>query len=149
MLALWSMRRAWLEHLVATIRRSLILLFLFALVVVVTLTAVIMILPLLVVTMILVALHTVATVTPLTLFRDMADLLIASLPELMTHLASHAMLDLMLAFLHKGAICYLQIKNVLEVLCNRLKHLVTKMTSTLKILCVILRVEGHIEPLEL
>jgi hypothetical protein len=31
MLALWSMRRAWLEFLVAAIRRSLVLLFLFAL----------------------------------------------------------------------------------------------------------------------
>ncbi len=149
MLAFQSMRRAWLECLVAAIRRNLVLLFLFVFVIVVMMTTVIAILLLVVMMMILVASPTLATVTPLMLFCDMADLLGVLLPELMTHLVSHAMLDLVLAFLCKGAICYLQIKNVLEVLCNRLKHLVTKTLPTLNILCAILRVEGHIEPLKL
>ena len=97
MLAFWSVRRVWLECLVAATRRSFVFLFLFALVVVATMTAVIAILPLVVVTMILVAWPAEATVTSLTLFRDIADLLVVLLTELMTHLASHAMLDLMLA----------------------------------------------------
>jgi hypothetical protein len=149
MLTLWSMRRAWLECLVTTISRSLVLLFLFTLVVVATMTAVILILPFVVVTMILVALPDVATVTPLKLFCDMANFLVVLLTELMTHLASHVMLNLTLAFLCKGAVCYLQVENVLEVLCDRLKRLVPKMSPTLNILCTILRVEGHIEPLKL
>jgi len=148
-LALWSVCRVWLEILVAAIRRSLVHLFLFALVVVATMTAVILILPFVVVTMILVALPDVATVTPLTLFCDMANFLVVLLTELMTHLASHVMLNLTLAFLCKGAVCYLQVENVLEVLCDRLKRLVPKMSPTLNILCTILRVEGHIEPLKL
>ncbi len=56
MIALWSVRRAWLNFLVAMIRRSLVLLFLLTLVVVVTMTTVIAILPLVVVMMIRVAL---------------------------------------------------------------------------------------------
>jgi hypothetical protein len=112
-------------------------------------TAVIAILPLVVVTMIRVVLPAVATITPLTLFRDMANLLVVLLPERMTHLMPHTMLNLMLAFLCKGAICYLQIKNVLKVLCDRLKHLVTKTLPTLNIVHAILRVEGHVEPLKL
>jgi hypothetical protein len=148
MLAFWSVHRAWLERLVTAVRRSLVLLFLLVLVIVVTMTAVIAILPLVVVTMIPVALPAVATITPLTLFSDMADVFVVLLPEHMTHLTSHRMLDLMLAFLCKGTIYYFQIKNVLEVLCDRLKHLVTKRLPTLNILCAILRVEGHIEPLE-
>jgi hypothetical protein len=99
MLALQSVRRAWLERLVAAIIRSVVLLFLLALVVVVTIIAVIAILPLVVVTMIHVALPVVAIITHFTLFRDMVDLLIASLPERMMHLTSHAILDLMLVFL--------------------------------------------------
>jgi hypothetical protein len=79
----------------------------------------------------------------------MADLLIISFSELVTHLTPHAILDLMLAFLCKGAICHLQIINVLKVLCNRLKRLVTKISSTLNILHAILRVEGHVKPLKL
>ncbi len=149
MLALWSMRRAWLECLVTMIRRSLVLLFLFALVVVATMTAVIAILPLVVVAMILVALPAMGTVTSLMLFRDMADLLIVLLTELVTHLVSHTMLHLTLAFLCKGAVCYLQVENVLKVLCNRLKHLIAKTLPTLNILYTILGVEGHIKPLKL
>jgi hypothetical protein len=94
MLPLWSVRRAWIECLVATIRRSLVILFLFVLVVVAMMTAVIAILPLVVVVVILVALPAAATVTPLTLFCDTADLLVVSLMELVTHLASHVMLDM-------------------------------------------------------
>ncbi len=124
-LALWflSVHRTWLECLVTAIRRSLVLLFLFGLAIVVMMTAVIAILPLVVVTMIRVALPAVAIVTPLTLFCDTADLLVVLLPKHVTHLMSHAMLDLTLMFLHKGGICYLQTKNVLKVLCNRLKRL--------------------------
>ncbi len=149
MIALWSIRRAWLECLAAAIRRTLVLLFLLALVIVVMMTAVIAILPLVVVTMICVALPAVATITPLMLFSDMVDLLIVLLPECMMHIAPHAMLSLTLAFLCKGAICNLQIKNFLKVLCNGRKRHVTKMLPTLNILCAILRVEGHVEPLEL
>jgi hypothetical protein len=133
-LALWSVHRAWIQHLVTAIRRSLFLLFPFALVVVATMTAVIAILPLVVVTMILVALPAVLTVTTLTLFRDTADLLIVPLMELVMHLEYHAMLDSMLVFLCKGAVCYLQVENVLKVLCDRLKRLVAKMLPTLNIL---------------
>ncbi len=149
MLTLWSMHRAWLEPLVAVIRRSLVLLFLFALTVVAMMTAVIAILPLVVMMIILVALPAVATVTSLTLFRDTADLLVVLLTELVMHLTSHAMLNLTIVFLRKGAIYYLQVKNVLKVLCNRLKRLTAKTQSTLNKLCAILGVEGHIKPLEL
>jgi hypothetical protein len=78
-LALWSVRRAWLESFVAVIRKSLVLLFLFALVVVAMMTAVIAILPLVVVAMILVAWPAVATITSVTSFCDTADLLIVLL----------------------------------------------------------------------
>jgi hypothetical protein len=149
MLVLWSVRRKWLECLVVAFRRSLVLLFLFALVIVTTMTTVSAILPLVVMMMILVVLPAVATITSLTLFHDTADLLIVLLTEFMTHFASHAMLDLTLAFLRKGAICYLQVENVLEVLCNRLKCLVSKTLPTLNIFCAIHRVEGHIKSLEL
>jgi hypothetical protein len=57
------------------------------------------------------------------------------------HLASHALLDLMLAFPHQGAICYLQIKNVLKVLCNRLECLVAKTLIALKVLRPVLFVK--------
>jgi hypothetical protein len=113
MIALWSMHRAWLERLVTTIRRSLFLLFLLALVVVVTMIIVVAILPLVVVMILRLAFSAVATVTPVTLFCDMADLLIVSPPERLMHLTLHVMLNLMLAFLCKGAICHLQVKNVL------------------------------------
>ncbi len=106
-ITLWSVRRAWLECLVAAVRRSLVLPFLLARVVVVIMTAMIVILPFVVVTMIHVALSAVATITPLTSFCDMADLLVVLLPEHATHLTSHAMLNLTLPFLPKGAICYL------------------------------------------
>jgi hypothetical protein len=105
MIALWAVRRAWLERLVTMIRRSLVLLFLLALVVVVTMIAVVGVLPLVVMTMICFALPGVATITPVMLFHDMADHLISSPPERLTHLTPHAILDLTLAFLHKGAIC--------------------------------------------
>ncbi len=45
-LVLWSVRRAWLDHLVATIKRGLVFLFLLTLIIVATTTAVITILPL-------------------------------------------------------------------------------------------------------
>jgi hypothetical protein len=91
----------------------------------------------------------VATVTLVTLFRDMADHLIVLPPERLTHLMLHAMFDLALAFLGKGDICFLQVKNILEVFCDRLKHLIAKTLSTFNILRVILRVEGHVKPLKL
>ncbi len=67
----------------------------------------------------------------------------------MTHLASDALLDLTLAFLPQGAICHLQIKNVLKVLCNRLEHLIAKTLTALDVLCPVLFVEGHVKPLKL
>jgi hypothetical protein len=93
------MHRAWLECLVAVIRRNLFIPFLFMLVVVVTMTAAIVIFPFVVVTMICVALPVVETITPMMLFRDTANLLIVLFPELITHLAHHTILHLMLAFL--------------------------------------------------
>ncbi len=93
--------------------------------------AVVAIFPLVVVMIIHLALPAVATVTPVTMFRDTADLLIVLPPERLTHLTLHAMLNLMLAFLPKGAICHLQVKNVLKVFCDRFKHLGTKTLPTL------------------
>jgi hypothetical protein len=148
-LALWPDYRAWLERLVAAIRRSLILLFPFVFVVVVTTTAVIAILPLVVVAIVLVALPTVAIITSVTLFHHTVELLIVPLAQFVTHFASHVLLNLTLAFLCQGAICYLQIKNDLEVLCDRLEHLIAKMLAALNVLCPVLFVKGHIKPLKL
>ncbi len=148
-LALRPVHQAWLERLVAAIRRSLVLPILVALVVVVTTTAVIAILPLVVVAVVLTASPAVATVTSVTLFCHKADLLVVPLARFMMHLTSHALFDLMLMFLCQGAICYLQIKDVLEVLCDRLKRLITKTLAALDILCPVLFVEGHIKPLKL
>ncbi len=77
--ALWSVHRAWLECLVVVIRRNLVLLFLFPLVVVAMTTAVIAILPLEVMAIILIASPAVATITPVELFRDALDLLVVPL----------------------------------------------------------------------
>ncbi len=55
----------------------------------------------------------------------------------------------MLTFLRQGAICYLQIENVLKVLCDRLEHLIAKMSAALDVLRPVLFVKGHIEPLKL
>ncbi len=109
-LALWSMHQAWLEHLVAAIRRSLILLFPFTFVVVITTTAIVAILPLVVMAIVLVAAPAVAIITSVTLFRHTADLLMEPLAQFVIYLVSHALLDLMLAFLCQGAIYCLQIK---------------------------------------
>jgi hypothetical protein len=148
-LAFRPVHQVWLERLVAAIRRGVVLLFLFAFVIVTTMTAVLAILPLIVVAIVLVALPAVAIITSVRLFHHMADLLIKPLAQFMTHLASHALLDLMLAFPHQGAICYLQIKNVLEVLWNRLECLVAETSTALDVLCPVLFVKGHVEPLKL
>jgi hypothetical protein len=79
-LALWPVRRTWLERLVAAIRRSLVLWFLLAFIIVATMTTVIAILPLVVVAMVPIALPVVATITPLTLFCCTADLFFEPLP---------------------------------------------------------------------
>jgi hypothetical protein len=145
-LALWPMHQAWLERLVAVIRRSLVLPFLVAFVIVVTMTTVIAILPLVVVAVVLTALPAVATVTSVMLFCHKADILIVPLAMFVMHLASHALFNLTLAFLCQVAICYLQIKDFLEVLCNRLEHLIAKTLAALDVLCPVLFVEGHIKP---
>jgi hypothetical protein len=89
-------------------------------------------------------------VTSVTLFHHTADLLIKLLAQFVMHLVSYTLLDLMLAFLCKGAICYLQIKNVLEVICDRLERLLAKTSTTLDVLCPVLFVEKHtIKPLKL
>jgi hypothetical protein len=98
-LALWSVHRAWLECLVAAVRRGPVLLFLLALVVVVMTTAVVMILPIVVLAIVLVALPAVVTVTSLMMFCRMADLFIIPLAQFVTHLVSDMLLNLMLAFL--------------------------------------------------
>ncbi len=112
-LALQPMHRAWLECLVTVIRRGPVLPFLFAFVVVITTTTVVTILPLVVVAIVLVSLPAVGTVTSVTLFNHTADLCIIPLVQFVMHLASHVLLDLTLAFLCQGAICYLQLKNIL------------------------------------
>jgi hypothetical protein len=140
--------QAWLERLVAATGRGPNLPFLFAFVIVIMTTAVIAILPLAVGAIVLVALPAVAIVTFVTLFHHTTHLLIVLLVQFTTHLTSHALLDLT-AFLCQGAICYLKIKNVLEVLCNRLKHLVAKTLTALNILSPVIFVEGHVEPLKL
>jgi hypothetical protein len=109
-LALWPVHRAWLECLVAAIGRGPVLPFFFVFVIFITTSAVIAILPLVVVAIVLVASPAVAIVTSVRLFHHMADLLIKSLAQFVTHLASHALLNLMLVFPCQGAICYLQIK---------------------------------------
>jgi hypothetical protein len=119
------------------------------LVVVLTTTAVVVILPLVAMAIVLVASPAVAIVTSVTLLRHTADLLINPLAQFMMHLAYHALLDLTLVFLCQGAICYLGIKNVLQVLCNRLERLVAKMLTALKVLCPVFFVEGHVKPLKL
>ncbi len=97
-LALRPVHRAWLEHLVGAIRRSLVLPFLVMFVVAVTMTAVITILPLVVMAVVLTALPAVATVTSVTLFCHKADLLVVPLAKFVTHLASHVLFNLTLAF---------------------------------------------------
>ena len=103
-LALWPVHQAWLECLVTAIRRSLILPFLFAFVIVVTTIAVIAILPLVVVAIVLVVLPAVAIVFSVTLFCHMADLLIIPLAQFVMHFAFHALLSLTLVcvFLSSG-----------------------------------------------
>jgi hypothetical protein len=123
--------------------------FLFEFVGVITMTAVVAIPPLVVVAIVLVASSAVGIVTSVTLFRHTADLLIIPLAQFMMHLASHALLNLMLAYLSQGYICFLQIKNVLKVLWDRLERLIAKTSTTLNVLCPVLFVEGLVEPLKL
>ena len=66
-----------------------------------------MILPLEVAATVLIRLFVVTTVTSVTLFHHLADLLIVPFAKLVTHIVSHALLDLAFAFLHQGTICYL------------------------------------------
>ncbi len=148
-LALRPVHQAWLECLVAAIRGSLILPFLVMFVIVVTTTAVTTILPLVVVAVVLTVSLPVATVTSMTSFCHKADLLVIPLAKFMMHLASHALLNLTFTFVCQGAICYLQIKDVLEVLCDRLEHLIAKRLAALDVLCPVLFVEGHIKSLKL
>jgi hypothetical protein len=119
-IGLWSMGRARLECLVAAIRRSLVLLFLLMLVIVMAIIAVVATCPLVVLTIIHPALPAVVTVTPVMLFHNMADFLLVMLLEHVVELMFCAILNLTLAFLCKGAICYLQVEDVLVVFCNRL-----------------------------
>jgi hypothetical protein len=93
-LALWPVHQAWLERLVAATRRSLILPFPLAFVVIITTTAVIAILPLVVVAIVLVASPAVAILTSVTLFCHTADLLMEPLAQFVIYLASHVLLDL-------------------------------------------------------
>ncbi len=148
-LALWPVHQAWLECLVAAIGRGPVLPFLFAFVVVITTTTIVVILPFVVVAIVLVAVPAVVIVTSVRSFRHTADLLIKPLAQFVTHLASQALLDLTFACPCQGAVCHLRIKNVLKVLCNRLKRLVAKTLTTLDVLCPVLFVKGHVEPLKL
>jgi hypothetical protein len=144
-ITLWSIRRVGLKCLVTAIRRSLVLLFLLALVIVVAAIASVTTLPIVVLTIIRLALPTVVAITPVMLFRNTADLLLVMLLQCVAELRFCAILNLVLTFPCKGAISYLQVEDVLEVLCNRLKYLVTKGPPTFNILCTILRVARHVE----
>jgi hypothetical protein len=116
----FGLTTAWLEYLVVAMRiRSLVLLFLLALVIVVMAITVDVIHPFVIVTIMCLALPAVATVTPATLFRDTADLLIVSPPEHLMHLTLHAIFGLMLAFFCKGAMSYLQVINDSSILSQR------------------------------
>jgi hypothetical protein len=106
-LDLWRVHQTWLERLVTAIRRGPVIPLLFTFVIVIKTAAVVAILPLVVVAIVLVALPAVAIVTSVMLFCHMADLLIKQLAQFVTHLASHALLDLMLTFLCQGAISHL------------------------------------------
>ncbi len=141
--------QAWLECLVTAIRRGPVLLFLFMYAIVIMTTAVIAILPLVFVAIVLVALPAVVNVSSVRLFHHTADLLIEPLAQFVTHLAFYVLLNLMLLFPCQGATCYLQIRNVLEILCNRLKHHVAKTSTALDVLCPVLFVKGHVELLKL
>ncbi len=65
------------------------------------------ILPLEVAVTVLIRPFVVTTVTSVTLFRHLMDLLIVPFAKLVTHLASHVLLDLAFAFLCQGTIYYL------------------------------------------
>ncbi len=80
-LALQPMHQAWLECLIAAIRRCSVLLFLFAFVVVIMMAAVTTILPLVVMAIALIAMAAVTIVTSVMLFHHMADLLIKPLVQ--------------------------------------------------------------------
>jgi hypothetical protein len=147
MIALWSVCREGLECLVAAIRRSRALLLPLAFVVVVAAIAVVATLPLLVLTIVRPALPAMVAVTPM--FRDMEDLFLITLHECVAEIAFCVILNLMLAFPCKGAMGYLQVEDVLEVFCNRLKSLVAKVLPAFNILCAILGVVQHVEPLKL
>jgi hypothetical protein len=148
-ITLWSVRGAGLECLVTMIRRNLVLLFLFAFVVIVAAVAVVATLPLVVLMIVCLVMPATAAVTSMTLFHDTMDLLLIMLLEGVAKLAFFAKLDLALTFLCKGAIGYLGVEDILKVFCNRLKCLIAKVSSTLNVLCAILRVERHVEPLKL
>ncbi len=144
-----SVRGAGLECLVTTIGRNLVLLFLLGFVVVGVVIAVVVTLLLVVLMMIRLVTSATAAVTRVTLFHDTMDFLLVTLLEGVMKLAFCTMLNLTHAFLRKGAIGNLQVENVLEVFCDRLKCLIAKASSAFNIFCIILRVERHVEPLEL
>jgi hypothetical protein len=106
-LALGPVYRAWLERLVIALRGNLAILLIVVFVVGVTTIAVTAILPLEVGATVLIRLLVVTTVTSVTSFHHMADLLIVPLAKLVTHLASHALLNLAFVLLRQGSICNL------------------------------------------
>jgi hypothetical protein len=95
------------ERLVIALRGNHVILLLVALVIGVTTIAVTAILPLEVGATVLIRPLVVMTVTSVTLFRHVADLLIVPLAKLVMHLATHALLDLAFALLCQGSICNL------------------------------------------
>ncbi len=143
------MHRARLECLVITIRRNLVLLFLLMFVIVMAVIAVVATLLVVVLMKIHPALSAVTAITPMMLVRNIVDLLLVMLIKRLARLAFCAILNLMLVFLCKGAINYLQVEDVLKVFCNRLEHLVAKMLPTFNVLGAVLGVERHVGPLNL
>ena len=92
---------AWLECLVVTFSRNLVILFLVAFVVGVTTIAIIAILPLEVGAMVPFRPSVAMVVTSVTSFCHVADLFIIPLAKLMMHVASDVLLDLAFALLHQ------------------------------------------------
>jgi hypothetical protein len=64
-------------------------------------------------------------------------------------LAFCGILNLTLAFLHKGTISYLGVVDILKVFRDRFKRVIAKTLSALNVLHMILGVERHIKSLEL
>jgi hypothetical protein len=146
-ITLWSVRRAGLEFLVTMIGRTLaLLLFLLAFVVIGATITVVGTLPLVVFTIICLAMSATAAIACVMLFCITINFFLVLLLERVLKLAFCVILDLMLTILCKGTFGYLQVVDILEVFRGRFECPVAKTSSAFNILCAILGVERHIKP---